>query len=233
MKKKTVKWRQIPHKHRLTVQDEGFKPQLNTLMYIIRLFVFICECVCVQSYRVHVFRRVSRGRVIIRLLRRLRLSLLLLPDLDDNFPVGREKHTQRQYDATKRARAIKQPRSERVQSCLLQRWQNACKKIRPRSEREDFKRSGRRKKWNQFTCVFEISVDLIPMFLTILQNTNTDLCLPTYWMSYNTSACKRSVRDFAAHRLQWNHFRQRSLCDKDGQRWEEQMQPTVNLLMCR
>lgn len=191
--KKTVKWRQIPHKHRLTVQDEGFKPQLNTLMYIIRLFVFICECVCVQSYRVHVFRRVSRGRVIIRLLRRLRLSLLLLPDLDDNFPVGREKHTQRQYDATKRARAIKQPRSERVQSCLLQRWQNACKKIQPRSEREDFKRSGRRKKWNQFTCVFEISVDLIPMFLTILQNTNTDLCLPTYWMSYNTSACKRSV----------------------------------------
>lgn len=43
---KTVKWRQIPHKHRLTVQDEGFKPQLNTLMYIIRLFVFICVCLC-------------------------------------------------------------------------------------------------------------------------------------------------------------------------------------------
>lgn len=179
----------------------------------------------------------SRGRVIIRLLRRLRLSLLLLPDLDDNFPVGREKHTQRQCDATKRARAIKQPRSERVQSCLLQRWQNACKKIRPRSEREDFKRSGRLKKWNQFTCVFEISVDLIPMFMTILQKHKygpvfTD-SVSTYWMSYNTSACKRSVRDFAAHRLQWNHFRQRSLCDKDGQRWEEQMQPTVNLLMCR
>lgn len=44
--KKTVKWRQIPHKQRLTVQDEGFKPQLNTLMYIIRLFVFICVCLC-------------------------------------------------------------------------------------------------------------------------------------------------------------------------------------------
>lgn len=27
-------------------QDEGFKPQLNTLMCIIRLFVFICECLC-------------------------------------------------------------------------------------------------------------------------------------------------------------------------------------------
>ena len=82
-------------------------------------------CVHAGSYRVHVFRRVSRGRVIIRLLRRLRLSLLLLPDLDDNFPVGREKkphtmNTMPQKGQSNKKKTTKKKHTECRQACLLQ-----------------------------------------------------------------------------------------------------------------
>lgn len=84
-------------------------------------------CVHAGSYRVHVFRGVSRGRVIIRLLRRLRLSLLLLPDLDDNFPVGREKkkhthtmNTMRQKGQSNKKKTTKKKHTECRQACLLQ-----------------------------------------------------------------------------------------------------------------